>query len=337
MPTESELEDLLAADISILGLDLMVIGRQVNTAYGKKVDLLAIDSDGALHVIELKRDRTPREVVAQVLDYGLWVKGLTYEQIAGLCALHLGGTRLEEAFAGRFGGSIPDAINQEHKLVIVASELDASTERIVTYLSAGYGVPINVLFFRYFVDEDRRYLARTWLIEPSEAEANVKSVSKAGMEPWNGTDYYVAFGEGDHRNWEDAVRFGFVSAGGGKWYRKTLEALEPGHRVFAHIPGTGYVGVGEVLTSAVPVSSFNVDKEGVQVPILEMELQAPNMGEYVGDADKEERVVQVRWVKSIPRIQAIWEPGMFANQNTACPLRSSFTRDRVLTKMGLDH
>ena len=31
-----------------------------------------------------------------------------------------------------------------------------------------------------------------------------------------------------------------------------------------------------------------------------------------------------------------WEKGMFANQNTACALRSSFTRDRVMARLGLD-
>lgn len=60
------------------------------------------------------------------------------------------------------------------------------------------------------------------------------------------------------------------------------------------------------------------------------------MGEFVGDADKEERVVQVRWDKSVRRTSAIWEPGMFANQNSACALRSSFTRERVLARLGLD-
>ena len=40
------------------------------------IDLLAIDADGNLHVLELKRDKTPRDVVAQVLDYGSWVTTL---------------------------------------------------------------------------------------------------------------------------------------------------------------------------------------------------------------------------------------------------------------------
>jgi Endonuclease NucS len=61
---EVRLETWLTEDISLLGLDVLVIGRQVSTSYGGIIDLLAVDRDGELHVIELKRDKTPREVVA---------------------------------------------------------------------------------------------------------------------------------------------------------------------------------------------------------------------------------------------------------------------------------
>ena len=67
---ETRLEDILSADIGIINPDLLVIGRQVVTSYGKYIDLLAIDTNGHLVVIELKRDKTPREIVAQLLDYG---------------------------------------------------------------------------------------------------------------------------------------------------------------------------------------------------------------------------------------------------------------------------
>src|SRR3954452_18809299 len=70
---------------------------------------------------------------------------------------------------------------------------------------------------------------------------------------WNGRDFYYSAGEGDRRRWPDMVRYGFVSAGGGRWYSRTLRALEPGHRVWAHIPRVGYVGVGEVTAPVAPV------------------------------------------------------------------------------------
>src|SRR4051794_36614048 len=67
---EAQLEKLIELDPAILGDPLLLIGRQVATSPGGFVDLLAIDAEGNLHVLELKRDRTPRDVIAQVLDYG---------------------------------------------------------------------------------------------------------------------------------------------------------------------------------------------------------------------------------------------------------------------------
>ena len=127
----------------------MVIGRQVITKYGKRVDLLAIDASGTLYVIELKRDRTPREVVAQALDYGFWVRQLDDQAIADIYVRHNTGTSFAEAFQGFVAQSAPLSLNESHQLIIVASELDASTERIVTYAS-DYDVPLNVVFFQYF-------------------------------------------------------------------------------------------------------------------------------------------------------------------------------------------
>jgi len=67
MESEARLEQALVSKLSILSSDLMLIGHQVSTAHGKVIDLLAMDRDGNLAVIELKRHRTPREVVAQLL------------------------------------------------------------------------------------------------------------------------------------------------------------------------------------------------------------------------------------------------------------------------------
>ncbi|MFI1171528.1 endonuclease NucS domain-containing protein [Streptomyces melanogenes] len=163
MRLEARLEELIEADPEILGKPLLLIGRQVQTDHGKVIDLLGVDAEGGLHVLELKRDRTPREVVAQLLDYGSWVQDLSNEQVReiyGAYARRRGlSEELDEAFAMRFGGTPPGELNSTHMLTVVASEVDAATERIVTYLASGYQVPLNVLFFRYFEDEGRSYLA----------------------------------------------------------------------------------------------------------------------------------------------------------------------------------
>src|ERR671925_344537 len=128
---EKKLESAIDKDISIIDPDLMIIGRQVPTSFGKYVDLLAIDSEGHLAILELKRDRTPREVVAQSLDYASWVQDLTYDEIKKIYSQYETTREFEVAFEEKFGGGVPDAINEEHRILIVASALDNSTERIV--------------------------------------------------------------------------------------------------------------------------------------------------------------------------------------------------------------
>ena len=59
VPLESQLEVLIEADPTILGTPLLLVGRQVPTRHGTFLDLVAVDADGAIHVLELKRDRTP--------------------------------------------------------------------------------------------------------------------------------------------------------------------------------------------------------------------------------------------------------------------------------------
>jgi hypothetical protein len=122
---EQRLEDWVAKDPSILGIDVLLVGRQVTTANRGRIDLLAIDSEANLVVLELKRDKTPREIVAQALDYASWVNDLSYEQIETI-AKDFTGKPLPQAFSDHYGLSIPHTVNGSHSIVILASELDDS-------------------------------------------------------------------------------------------------------------------------------------------------------------------------------------------------------------------
>jgi molybdopterin biosynthesis enzyme MoaB len=169
---EERIENWLEKDHSLIANDLLVIGRQVSTDFGGVIDLLCLDSEGDIVIVELKRDKTPREITAQVLDYASWVKDLSNERITELANEYLKGKGpLEEAFKQRFGEEIPEILNENHKMLIVASEIDSSSERIIKYLSDYHGVGINAVTFQYFLDEKKReMLARVFLIDPYQAE-----------------------------------------------------------------------------------------------------------------------------------------------------------------------
>ena len=111
MEAEKRLESILEQDVSVIDPDLMIIGRQVPTSYGKYIDLLGIDLEGHLAILELKRDKTPREVVAQVIDYASWVQTLTYDEIIQIYAAFDTTRDFESAFVERFGGNPPRSLN----------------------------------------------------------------------------------------------------------------------------------------------------------------------------------------------------------------------------------
>src|SRR2546427_5689398 len=132
---EQLLEDMIVTAPHLLSDEWMLIGRQEDTGYGGRVDLLAIAPDGSLVLIELKRDRTPREVVAQALDYASWVAKLRPEEIGSIYGRFAPGRNLAVDFRTRFGHDLDDdSVNQNHQVIIVASGLDDGTERIVGYL-----------------------------------------------------------------------------------------------------------------------------------------------------------------------------------------------------------
>lgn len=333
MPKESRLEQLILDDPSILETDLLLIGNQVLTSHGKFIDILGIDVDGAVHIVELKRDRTPRDIVAQALDYASWVQGLSNDELRDIFAKHHPGIDFDTAFADRFEGTpTPDDLNEAHYITVVASDLDDSTERIVQYLSSTHSVPINVMLFRYFSDQGNDYLARTWLISNQRQVSSTQPGSKKSV--WNGTDWYVAFGwENLRRSWVDAREYGFVSAGGGEWYSRSLRKLPVGARIFVHVPGQGYVGVGIVTGPALPASESFLVVSGVAQPFRQLPLQGDyGLHESVqaeDGSDANEYIVPVTWENTVDLSEAFWRKGLFANQNSACKLRHELTLTEV--------
>lgn len=329
--TEEKLEDILENDISILSEDILLVGRQISTSYGKFIDMLGIDLEGNLIVIELKKDKTPRYVVAQTLDYASWVQDLSYEEITNIYSENNDGENIEKAFYDKFETDIPDKINETHNIIIVAAELDHETERIINYLSDNYNVPVNAVFFRYFREGESEYLSRTWLIDPNEVEEKIsKSPNQKNSEPWNGRDFVVNIENKDQILWEDCRKFNCVIGGGGKWYSRTLKKLFPGARIFCMIPGCGYVGVGKVKEKAVPAKDFEVEYNGENISILEAPTKSNGLDYKIDDLDDCFYFVKIDWIQTVDVKDAYWEKGLKANQNTAFKLRSKYTIERLV-------
>ncbi|MDO9434279.1 endonuclease NucS domain-containing protein [Hydrogenophaga sp.] len=319
LPSEQLLEDMIVKDPRILSSEWMLIGRQEITSFGGRIDLLAIAPDGSLVLIELKRDRTPREIVAQALDYASWLQGLTADKLVQIYTRFSNGGSLEVAFQIRFGTPIDeDSLNHTHQIIIAAAELDPSTERIVGYLNQR-DIPINVIFFQVFQHGEHQLLSRTWLIDPGETQSNAAvGTSHAGeKEPWNG-EFYVSFGNATSRSWDDARKYGYISAGGGTWYSQTLKMLSPGDRVWVNIPKRGYVGVGIVEQAVQPASEFTVMTEHGEQSVMDVAQHGAKYKALADTPELSEYFVKVKWLDTRDAGNALYEVGLFGNQNTVC-------------------
>jgi hypothetical protein len=224
-------------------------------------------------------------------------------------------------------------LNQSHQIIIVASSLDNSTERIIFYLN-DRDVPINVLFFQVFTNGSDQLLSRSWLLDPVHTQVIAAATPAGPTEPWNG-EFYCSFGEGSDRSWAEASQYGFISGGGGAWYSRTLQLLVPGDRVWVKIPDVGFVGVGRAMGRVQPASTFTLPTVSGDTPALDVLKNAAYHRAFADDPERCEYFVSVRWLQTVPKDRAFYEAGLFGNQNTVCKptaLKWRSTVDRLKEK-----
>ena len=153
--TEKILEDWIESTPSALfGYEeVYIIGRQVTTNLNKAIDLLGLDENGNTVIVELKRGKTPRETVAQILEYVSFVEDLTYKQLEEIAIHYTGdeGLNLMESHKESF--KLPDdravAFNKAQRLVIIGQDISKEVEQTSLFLNKR-GLELYCIAFKYF-------------------------------------------------------------------------------------------------------------------------------------------------------------------------------------------
>lgn len=324
---ERMIEDWVVENPALLGLDAFIIGRQVPTEHGKFIDLLALDRGGGLVIIELKKDRTSREIVAQVLDYASWVRTLSTSEVFDIALSYLKSNKLAAIVQEQFGERLPDRLNGSHSMLIVASELDPASRRIVEYLSEEHGLSINTAFFNVFEVDGKDFMTTDFLLDQAEVEERTERKVRA---PWSGY-YFINAGVGNDRSWNDMRKYGFAGTCGGDFYSKRLDQLAIGDRVFAYQKQSGYIGYGIVTKTKQLASEFQT----LTGPLFSQKLEQQQIKNNADDLSMAEYVVGVEWQKTFEIEGARTFKGVFANQNIVCKLRDQPTVDFLIREFEL--
>jgi len=133
---------------------LLIIGRQVSTNLGSVIDLLALDRRGDVVVVELKRDRTPRDTLAQALEYVSFVAQLDTEQLEAILRSYLNDDSLSLAEHHREHFELASdeavAFNKDQRIVIVGQKVTNEIRQTASFLRAK-GVRVTCVEFSLFL------------------------------------------------------------------------------------------------------------------------------------------------------------------------------------------
>jgi translation initiation factor 2 beta subunit (eIF-2beta)/eIF-5 len=134
---------------------ILIIGRQVTTNLNTFIDLLGVDQFGNTVVIELKRGKTPRETLSQLIEYASFIDNLDYEQLNEVYQNYSGeDLSLEDYHQEYFKSEAEEKVswNKNSKLVIVASTITPEIKQTTIYLRKK-GFDIYCLEFKYFINK----------------------------------------------------------------------------------------------------------------------------------------------------------------------------------------
>lgn len=163
--------------------NLLIIGRQVTTNVGSFIDLLAVDKQGDVVVVELKRDRTPRDTLAQALEYASFAERLDYEQLEDIFCTYIDdeSVNLAQYHRDYFELMTDEAavFNKDQRIVIVGQRVTPEIRQTSTFLRKK-GVRVTCVEFTFFETEERLRLLSSDIVVGKEP-AQLSRISSGSL------------------------------------------------------------------------------------------------------------------------------------------------------------
>lgn len=151
----------------------------------------------------------------------------------------------------------------------------------------------------------------------------------AGFDYQNGI-YYYNVGEGQHRSWDDYVRYGFISGGHGARFRDAMLGFQPGDVAVAYLKKYGFVGIAQLIDRAKPVRDVSINGR----PLLNHNLECPSLGKHAESDELCEYVAPVTWLRAVDRSEAKWKSrsGLYTTTHVRASLDGQPTTLEFLEK-----
>lgn len=119
-----DIQEWVAANPSILGEDLLIIGKEFSgfDRTNERLDLLAVDIDGKLVVIELKRDHTGSDAHWQAIKYASYIHRARREEIIRMFASYANITESEafDELSQHLGSDDLSGLNNDQRIILAS-------------------------------------------------------------------------------------------------------------------------------------------------------------------------------------------------------------------------
>ncbi|MEN6521454.1 MAG: hypothetical protein ABFD46_09955 [Armatimonadota bacterium] len=244
---EKQIENWMATKPELLFSNpesLQIIAQEVSGEL--MADILAVDSQGNLIIIEIKRESSDRGTVGQLLDYAARLASWNYDDFNRRWQNH---TKTKNDLFEEFKTFVEnpdfdkDDFLKDRRLFILASSEDESMKRIISWLRDTYAVPIDFVPFQFYEDNEQVYL----------------DIAKIDIEPltirtkWSGDWFFntnETYSKGAYSVMleQDVIAvYGYEGDRG----KEMISQPAVGERVFAYLNSYGIIAVGTIVDDEV--------------------------------------------------------------------------------------
>lgn len=160
LSSEKSLESyLIRTDgAQIGGVEILYIDQQGSPGEGGIFDIVGLDDHGELVIIELKRARSPRDIVAQALEYAASIRNEDYEQLESRYRGFVDddGVSLQVAHAEFFDRKEPLSereFNTDQRLLLVGRDFSDLSLDMADFLRE-HGIDVICVTYSSFASEE---------------------------------------------------------------------------------------------------------------------------------------------------------------------------------------
>ncbi len=134
-----DIQEWIVANPQILGDDLLIIAKEFSDfdQTSERLDLLAIDHDGKLVIIELKRDHSGTDAHWQAIKYASYLRDATSEDILRMLASHenVSEAEAESELLEHIETSSLENLNDDQRIILVSHRFAPEVTSAVLWLN----------------------------------------------------------------------------------------------------------------------------------------------------------------------------------------------------------